>query len=1760
MGAGNERPWNEAASEYLGQHYPEAYTKAYSLPEGYILSNKNFNELRSKAIKGLEDVNMPLDQVSVVKVFSMLKDALKDAPSLTLADYAFTDTLLKGVKEQQKKEFEKLGVPKEYLEPGDHDVFGVGLSGEEVVGIFFQVKGTMRANRKTILKTLGRAIQQVRKDIRIFKTVCGEFLASHVKLAGFAAFPMLSKADLQNDIKCEDCRARILTSEDLDATDSFKAFLSRHRIELKKPCCHGIMESPIMKTFRYIFDLYVCAASAVDLPRSFKQLSRRSGEQMEKMIVILTPQQRELVKSDSKMLFICGAPGTGKTFVIKKRALLLGETGEVLLINVAGGLLTTEFQEEFSGNANIQIIDGRKEGLEEDLRALKKYISKEGKGKHVLMDEVPITIGFQDIITPEALSKHWEWIADLENDAKSITVSFRPNDQTYTRDFPLEDMKLAESCHITILNRVKRNTQRISGLFTAIGNFSRRVFVSSERSTVMDVEESSDGFLPRLFTILSCQALHRKCKNEQICESVRASHAIHAIHEQCSQSTTNPIFVVVDTETRKNALVNIFSSSYDSLPFLFRSSYYSSDGSGDSDREKFRGKPAPNGSNHLVILTEKEVMGYHPKNLMVVVDFPLSQWMNYNRLIATTGPENKIILIEDEELRTGRFSRITKEIQGWTIEDRIMIIDENLHQRLQAAFSKYAEESIHQIKNIEEFPLQAFPEIDMFQGERMEDGNEEVQKIFIGSENDSEYMVGPRLVGIFGSPASGKSKYVDLLIRQITKRQVQVLLLHPEDRLTSQLFRMRWRNNQNLGIAYFPSNETTLTKNEIKSPQDIINHVMNVIETWRKEGSPFLGSTNTLRSIKRRDGIRSKEEESPMVVIVEDCPLFEEFGGFMKELKTININLILAFEPHSKDAISVEAAVKFMEGNCECRAIVLGSQPTNKSLVKHIQKNETRNALKLKAKSLSLSSEPAVIVLGSAVRYILYECSEQHFGYKCKGSNYCIDCVRVAASVSLVAPPEATDDQLYILASDENLLASLGTLKTWCGVRVVHPKDFRGCEASAVIAVNVSDEWLLEVISRSRTQLIIIDTLSDHEDLWDSMRQEQRVEVLSGNFPTGIEDRKVLLTLDEEKKFLWTPTWDKTGERIGEEALKKEGFLDQNTGGLFCLSDEPVDKILPSPPYLDPFAAWGYAWGGNPGEVSQIGDGKRIIEFLGLRGVKWEPMYWPPVPLKVRSKGTGLLESLSIVLTGSLMHLPLLKKRLKDEYHSSSPELNVSDETGSMENGGLQFSTLETLLHQIQLAATILRRPIVLFGNKLSCTFLPEDTNEEKNLCCVLFIARDNLQPNSFENPQLISIIPIVPHWRGGDVWMGVEKLPPVYGNGQLPSTFTKILFRGKANVGQRRHLRFGEVLTNVGQRRHLRFGEFSVSPKFAVRTPLETPLRRHGINLFMFQENSAEGKDFSSFIPLRDLTKRRPLRFSEVLVSPTIVPRVRASGVIFGSVVMPSTLLSFASDKLEAEGRHQLIASFDKLDPEERRQLIHSFNKLDPEERSNLIDSFDKPDVEERHQLPAPVYNLDLEESHQFIDCFDNLDSEERRVLLKLTGHIALEMKRPHIDFFDKLDREEKRMVIFLLDELQPKEMRRHIYNLDKRVLEERRHPPAPTGNRRSNDAWNLLKIFEKLDLEDRRQLVDFFDKLHREERFHLIDSLDKLDLEERRTLNDSIDKLDPEERRPLIDSIGKYDFHFPVRPSREFPGSLVMPSNILDRRFKNEDTRRIT
>ncbi|CAG0897330.1 unnamed protein product [Darwinula stevensoni] len=76
----------------------------------------------------------------------------------------------------------------------------------------------------------------------------------------------------------------------------------------------------------------------------------------------------------------------------------------------SGFLLRKEELDEREGLKNITILDGKEECILEDRQELFAFLRREGKGKHVLLDEVPLTLGIQGRLDEMRLSVYWKTV------------------------------------------------------------------------------------------------------------------------------------------------------------------------------------------------------------------------------------------------------------------------------------------------------------------------------------------------------------------------------------------------------------------------------------------------------------------------------------------------------------------------------------------------------------------------------------------------------------------------------------------------------------------------------------------------------------------------------------------------------------------------------------------------------------------------------------------------------------------------------------------------------------------------------------------------------------------------------------------------------------------------------------------------------------------------------------------------------------------------------------------------------------------------------------------------------------------------------------------------------------------------------------------------------------------------------------------------------------------------------------------------------
>ncbi|CAG0890405.1 unnamed protein product [Darwinula stevensoni] len=873
-GGDNEIPFMEGAELYIQQHYPNAGECHYSLPSGLLLKAKNFDDLLSKAEEeltkpdGKDVMHLPLEHEAVAVIFNRLKDICGSAPSLVVADYVFSETFNRdgtynqtldkmptGEKEKLKEDQD---IPE--LKEGSHNIFFSYTSGDKVYNVFFQTRQntSLKLNRDTVKRIIAKAKYMSAEDRAVFKAVCGSFLESAAVVVAFPSFPFIDRGQLHEVLRCESCERKVLTGEDVQNPDALRRFLQKNG--LPEPTATGAGSTPsAKKLFREIFSLYICASSSVAMPRTNLQLFQASNKQIERTLCILTPEQKRLVDERSSWLLpLAGGSGTGKTIVVKERAKRLARedpTGEVLVVNLPGGRLTEDFRYEFRGEKNIKVLDGKEHGIKEDREGFFAFLREQGEAKHVLLDEVPLTLGVQGHMHDKSLSEEWAEISNLEKHMKTLTLAFRPNDATYTRDINLEIMRIG-GASMNILNVVKRNTRLVSDLFLAIADYSRRIFVCEE-PTMQDIDfcQSNNEYLPTLFPIPSCPNIHDFCENVSTCEAMRASVAILMIRE--SSGSEKPLYVVVDSKERRDRLINILDHVFDT-EVTWMDSY-----------ERFRGPP----DSSIIVFTDAQILGCHQDCVFVIMDLADCKWRNYIRMVSSCY-DNVTIVMEQEALRTGKYFQIEMTMPA-LMKEKTMTIQEkfmdSLNRRLEQAWKLNAEEIAH-----------------------LEEKNSPKRTFFLKrveifpSDIDWSHS---KLNVIFGPPSSGKSMLIIESIQRLLEPDHgtnRVLLLHMGGPLS-------WKVSLEYLHPY--TDKLDVVRWEAWSPQNLIdNHVVAIVR-WKYPDSTihvyvddYLIQAKSANEIIQNwteilDGLKENDQKLTLTIAFQS---HSRFGRevFMKELSS----------------------------------------------------------------------------------------------------------------------------------------------------------------------------------------------------------------------------------------------------------------------------------------------------------------------------------------------------------------------------------------------------------------------------------------------------------------------------------------------------------------------------------------------------------------------------------------------------------------------------------------------------------------------------------------------------------------------------------------------------------------------------------------------------------------------------------------------------------------------------------------------------------
>ncbi|CAG0896297.1 unnamed protein product [Darwinula stevensoni] len=824
-----------------------------------------------------------------------------------------------------------------------------------------------------------------------------------------------------------------------------------------------------MKTYKYIFDFYICVASNVDHRLNPTQLFTRYKELLTHTGMILPANEKKLIRSKENAIFIFGGSGTGKTTILKERALELAKGGDVLVITLAGSLQAEEFRLHCKGRRNITV----KKWISENLMELFGFLKLHGAGKDVLIDQVDITFRIGGSFAKKKPFKRWKNILCWKDHVKSLTFAFRTYDSSYTSEINV-GIKMIPGVQVEILNDIRTKTRHLTEFILALESYSRRKFFCKEPNMKgIDFWYPEREFMPTFSSMHSCRAFHDRCWNKLTCEAVRSSHSISEHLRSVSINKQRPLYAVVDCLERRNRLGNALTT-LNGINVIFI----------NEDGESW-GKMSNENPFSVIIVTADQTLGFHMENPVLILDFPDCKWTNFVRLVSSHH-DNVFVFVERDQLQTGKYAQLTKMSVTETIADKI---EADMREKMDMAqkmvefdISHMDEKAWHRVN----LPIRV-------QG-----------KSLVPTKNPSRCTI------IFGPPASGKSMMLLKCMKQLASHgqsQNRIILLHLGSILSHKAAEDYLRSHTGL---------FDIIRSDALCPKDVICHD-RVMEIRRKHPNLKIHVHVDDYSIQAKE---TGEEIRMWTTALNDLR------------KDDNLIMTIAFKPHSRNgrSIDVEKLTSFFRSQPGVKVIRFPISKwvvprcTSPEFLYHISSNEVNISSWLDVRCLHTISRPAAAAFGPKPKYIKYKCTGQHLNRSCMGQECCQRLLGVLVCFRSVMNENMDEDTVQVLLSDQALMKTL--LKNtpakarYQYLRFVHPKEFQGCTANVVFTVNVEDAWLMESVSRSMISLFVIDTLPSHQHIWDSMESEGFLEAQEVTSDDVAIDEDTLLRLDDEDKFL----------------------------------------------------------------------------------------------------------------------------------------------------------------------------------------------------------------------------------------------------------------------------------------------------------------------------------------------------------------------------------------------------------------------------------------------------------------------------------------------------------------------------------------------------------------------------------------------------------------------------------------------------------------
>ena len=172
--------------------------------------------------------------------------------------------------------------------------------------------------RKSEKESIKKQIELCSSDMKLFMALFGkELKRSDVKVISLLA----SNLGVNESFSCEGCKHSIIAVEILESYELFKVWWDNQVCHYKVKNT-GELDKYKVEVFSANFIGFLAAAQFFDDLPTFTE---DPGEQMEHALVLLTPEQKDILYSNDKHLIIKGPYGCGKTIIARKKLLMLSE-------------------------------------------------------------------------------------------------------------------------------------------------------------------------------------------------------------------------------------------------------------------------------------------------------------------------------------------------------------------------------------------------------------------------------------------------------------------------------------------------------------------------------------------------------------------------------------------------------------------------------------------------------------------------------------------------------------------------------------------------------------------------------------------------------------------------------------------------------------------------------------------------------------------------------------------------------------------------------------------------------------------------------------------------------------------------------------------------------------------------------------------------------------------------------------------------------------------------------------------------------------------------------------------------------------------------------------------------------------------------------------------------------------------------------------------------------------------------------------------